>query len=182
MMGRPLAILFAALLVLSGCSADRAGAPTATQGSTTGVGAGSAPSPTPAPATDDRTAIAAAYEQFWRQLHDVAGKPDSEWRRELGEVATDPQLSTTLQGLGLLRQQSLTLYGQETARVSSVEVDGDRATLVDCQDGSTAGQAETPSGKRKTVGIARNPVTTSLVRGPDRRWRVSEIKYPGGEC
>ncbi|MFD1044727.1 hypothetical protein ACFQ1S_03525 [Kibdelosporangium lantanae] len=122
----------------------------------------------------------AAYERFWQRIHDAAGRPESEWH--LNEVAADPQLSTTTQGLQLLRQQSLTLYGMETAHVRTVTVDGDHATVVDCQDGSSAGQADAKTGSRKTVGVAHNPVNASLLRGPDGNWRVSNINYPGGEC
>src|SRR5690348_5482528 len=119
------AILVVALLSLAGCSADRAGAPTATQGSPAGVGDGSASSPTPAPPRTEQDKIVEAYDQFWRRIHDAAGKPEAEWRPSLSEVATDPQLSTTLQGLGLLRQQSLTLYGLETTHIGAVNLNGD---------------------------------------------------------
>jgi hypothetical protein len=176
------ATLIVALLSLAGCSADRAGAPTATQGSPAGVGDGSASSPTPAPSRTEQDKIVDAYDQFWRRIHEASGKPEASWRPSLSEVATDPQLSTTLQGLGLLRQQSLTLYGLETAHIGTVKVDGDRATVIDCQDGSTAGQAEAQTGTRKTVGVPRNPVKATVLRGTDGRWRVSDINYPGGAC
>lgn len=133
-------------------------------------------------ARNEREAVADAYTRFWPRLHEAAGAAEPRWAELMTEVATDPQLDRTLTGLRQQRAQSRTLYGAEAARITNIDVLGDRATVTDCQDTSNAGQADANTGDRKTVGIARNPVSATLIRGPDQRWRLSEISYPGGIC
>ncbi|MGO1052971.1 hypothetical protein [Crossiella sp. CA198] len=131
---------------------------------------------------DASAAVTAVYHDFWQLAGTIDKRPEPEWQPSLSKVAVDPQLRRMVQGLGLLREQSVVLYGTTTARITGVEVAGDRATVQDCQDASTSGQAEAKSGKPKTVGVPRNPVTTTLLRGTDRQWRVADVVFGGGAC
>lgn len=165
----------AVLLCGASCSSTPSGVPPLSNTSVPTSAATSAHRP-------ERDIVMDAYTQFWPRLHEAAGAPESRWAELMRDVATDPQLSRTLGALREQRAQARTLYGVEVARVTNVDVSGERATVKDCQDASQAGQADANTGDRKTVGVARNPVSAALVRGPDGKWRVSEISYPGGTC
>ncbi|GAA2779271.1 hypothetical protein [Crossiella cryophila] len=136
----------------------------------------------PSTSSDPSSSIRSAYQEFWQVAGTIDKQPESEWQSRMSTVAADPQLRRTVQGLGLLREQAVVLYGSTTARITSVELDGDRATVQDCQDGSKAGQADAKTGKPKTVGVERNPVTATMQRGTDGRWRVSDVVFGGGAC
>ncbi|TWE27527.1 hypothetical protein FHX69_0163 [Prauserella muralis] len=132
---------------------------------------------------DEHEAVVVAYDAFWARHTQIRDWPESTWDKELGEVAVDPQLTRTLQAMRFNRNSGITTYGSVTSRITEVEVDGDRATVTDCQDASRSGQADMKTGERKTVGVPRNPVTARMVRdAADGRWKVAEIRYPGGEC
>ena len=101
----------------------------------------------------------------------------------MAAIAVDPQLSTTLDAMRRNKTMGLTTYGDVTVRISSVEIAGGTATVVDCQDASHAGQADAATGARKTVGVPRMPVHATLVRDPaDGQWKVSQLDFPGGAC
>lgn len=132
-------------------------------------------------AVSDRDAVVAAYDEFWERTHSVPHDSESTWDDEMAEVAVDPQLSITLQGMRLAKQRGSTSYGDVTSRVAAVDINGDQATVVDCQDASKSGQKDAKSGKKKTVGVERNPVKARMHRD-DGQWKVAEISYPGGDC
>ncbi|WP_344869493.1 hypothetical protein [Amycolatopsis ultiminotia] len=147
----------------------------------------SAPSPkqtaTSAPLRDERQAVVSAYTQFWpRSLH-IDQEPEQIWRRALAAVAAEPQLSTTLDAVHRQKATGVTTYGDVTVRISSVDVSGATAHVVDCQDASDLGQADARTGAKKTVGVARMPVHAVLTRDEaDGSWKVSRTEFPGGEC
>lgn len=129
----------------------------------------------------EREAIVAAYDEFWVRMHGVPHEPESTWDDAMDSVAVDPQLKITLQGMRLAKERGVTSYGEVTSRISDVDIDGDEATVVDCQDASESGQADAESGEKKNVGVERNPVE-ALMHRDGSRWKVAEITYPGGEC
>lgn len=131
----------------------------------------------------DRDAIEAAYTRFTSLSSDLDRQyPQEQWRQVFGEVATDPALTTVLANITAQREGGVTTYGELIPHVSDVSIDGDQATLRDCQDGSHAGQADAATGERRTVGVEHAPVVAELVRGEDGMWRVSHVEYIGGEC
>ena len=73
-------------------------------------------------------------------------------------------------------------YGAEMPRARVTSARGEVATVRDCQDASMAGRLERRTGKRITVGVARNPVRATLRRGADGRWRVSTVEFPEESC
>lgn len=129
----------------------------------------------------EREVIVADYEEFWVRLRYVEDKAESTWDRYLAEVAVDPQLKLSLQATRFQKQNGIALYGEVRSRISDVKVDGDKATIVDCQDASESGQADATTGKKKTVGVPRNPVRARLELDHDQ-WKVAKITYPGGDC
>ena len=127
--------------------------------------------------------VETAYTQFWPRSLAIPGTPENTWQDAMAELAVDPQLSTTLDAMSRNKQAGVKPYGDVTTRISRVELDGDRATLNDCQDGSRSGQADAATGDRKTVGTSQIPILAHLIRdGADGRWKVSQLEYPGGPC
>ncbi len=142
------------------------------------------PSRRPRPLSCLGAAVEAAYREFWAvgQTFD-RDYPPGRWRQVLARVATDPILSRALSGARLQREHGVVLYGEVILRLRVVSVlPGGAARVADCQDTSRTGQADAKTGKRRTVGVPRTPVSASLVRGADGRWRVSDVKYIGGGC
>ena len=158
--------------VLLGACSPPSPAPEATQART------DVPSSGPG---DNRAQVTAAYERFWSTTIPLASRPPEESEPQLQKVAVDPQLIQLAEGYRALRDRNLTLYGQVVPRVTAAEVTGDEARVTDCQDASQSGQADATTGQRKTVGVARTPVSARLVRDGGE-WKVARITYPGGDC
>lgn len=115
----------------------------------------------PAAAVDD------AYAQFWTLTWSVDTVPPDQWRPRLQQVAADPVLTQLVNGAQLHHDQGITLYGTVNPHIQSVMINSQQADLVDCQDGSSSGQADARTGMPKTVGIPRNPIHATLQLGPD---------------
>jgi len=127
--------------------------------------------------------VEAAYRRFWSVSDSFERSPISAWRGLLAQVAADPQLGLILANARQQRRNGLIIYGHVVPRPAVLPINGaDQARVTDCQDASKSGQADLKTGRPRTVGIPRNPVTAALVRGVDGRWRVSLITYPGGTC
>ncbi|MFD2422697.1 hypothetical protein [Amycolatopsis pigmentata] len=125
----------------------------------------------------------AAYTQYWPRSAQAPHQPEDTWQTALAAVAVEPQLSTTLEAMHRNKSVGLTTYGDVTVRIVSVEITGDSATVVDCQDASRAGQADAATGDRKTVGVPRMPVHATLARDTsDGRWKVSQLDFSGSAC
>ncbi|WP_143086496.1 hypothetical protein [Amycolatopsis saalfeldensis] len=173
------ALAGAAALLLAGCGGDDP-APASPPSRSAPSPVPSAPNPS---GQDQKQAVEAAYTQFWPRSLAIPGTPESAWRNAMAELAVDPQLSITLDAMSRNKQAGVKPYGDVTTRISRVELDGDHATLNDCQDGSRSGQADAATGDRKTVGTSQIPIRAHLVRDvADGRWKVSQLEYPGGPC
>jgi hypothetical protein len=132
---------------------------------------------------EQRQTVEAAYTQFWPRSLAIPNMPEGTWQKEMADLAVDPQLSTTLDGMRRNKQVGVKPYGDVTTRISQVDVNGDRATVIDCQDGSRSGQADTATGDRKTVGSPQIPIRAHMVRDTTNgQWKVSQLEYPGGPC
>ena len=70
-------------------------------------------------------------------------------------------------------------YGEFKSRISWPQPVNGKTTAViaDCQDASQAGSLETSTGKKTTVGVERNPLQGTFVRGQDGVWRVDQVYY-----
>lgn len=175
--------LAAAVVALAGCMApaDRDG-PRASGPASSGPSMRSATPTAAAGPVDERAAVEAAYRQFWVVSWQLDRHPKARWRQVLSAVAADPELTRVLEGTRAQQRRGITRYGQVASRPSAVTVNGTTARVRDCQGADRSGQADARTGRRLTVGVPRSPVTGSLVRGADHRWRVSDIHYPGGRC
>jgi hypothetical protein len=172
-----------AVVAIAGChgSSDTAGQPAP---ATVSSSAPAPVTPTGRSETADRAAVEAAYRRFWQLSRTFDQRyPPRRWRQVLAAVAVDPELGLILANAELQRRNGILLYGQVIPRPAVAPVHGgDRATVLDCEDASHAGQADARTGQRKTVGVARNPVVAVLLRGRDGAWRVSSVRFPGGRC
>lgn len=171
-------VLGSVALGVSGCGAG-SHAPAGSLGSGAPLPGISVPG---GPGVSPQEAVRTTYERFWRDTWHLDKEVAGQQKQVVDQVAVEPERSILLQGAQWHQAQGVTLYGDPVERVTDVTVRGDQATVADCQDGSKAGQADARSGQPKNVGVARNPVVATLTRGTDGVWRVSQIRYPGGEC
>jgi hypothetical protein len=173
----------ATMLVTAACSqSTQQSEPTpATQtgDTTTPSSPSGTPSSTPA---DGRAAVEAAYRRFWAVSWRLDSHPEAQWRQVLSTVAVDPELTRVLEGTRAQKRNGITRYGEVVPRPTVVAITGATARVKDCQGGDKSGQADARTGRRTTVGVARNPLDGFLTRGADGRWRVTDIRYPGGRC
>lgn len=183
------AVLLALAVGMTACAGGTAPLvpPTIPSGPSTSSASASAPPATPAvPGTVARLAelraVEAAYRRFWVVAGDVDKHPAGEWRAILSEVAVDPLLTQLLDGYAAQTSRGLVEYGAVAPRPRVADLRSDRASIVDCQDASRAGQLDVESGQPRAVGSARTLVTAALRRAADGTWRVSEARYQDGTC
>lgn len=172
-------VVAVAVVSVSGCDGSVQGGPSTPSAPGTTPPQSSESSST---STNERAAVEAAYRLFWSVSWDVDKQPPARWRSLLASVSVDPQLTRLYAGTKAQRAAGIRLYGQVVPRPSVGRIAGGRAEVTDCQDASHAGQADARTGAPKTVGVARAPVTASVVRGSDGGWRVAEVRYRGGSC
>lgn len=165
-------------VLLAGCSGETPSAPPSAD-----LSAPSQVSSAPSAPQDARAAVEAAYTQFWPRSSQTPHKPEDTWRDAMAAIAVEPQLSITLEAMRRNKAAGLTTYGEVVVRITSVEVTGDTAKVVDCQDASSAGQADARTGDPKTVGVSRMPVTATMKRDEaSGQWKVARLRFPGGAC
>ncbi|MEV0704861.1 hypothetical protein AB0I53_44060 [Saccharopolyspora sp. NPDC050389] len=110
------------------------------------------------------------------------GEPDSAWENRLREVTAGSFADHIASRVRQKRSEGTGFYGAITPRITDIRVEGDRATVVDCQDTSHAGQSDLATGTPRTVGIERNATRATMVQEADGMWRVSQVEFPEGEC
>ncbi|MFF5990646.1 MULTISPECIES: hypothetical protein [Prauserella] len=173
-----MAVALGASLLVSGCSGERPSAPPPLDSSAPSQG-----SLAPSASLDAAAAVEAAYTQFWPRSAQTPHKPEDTWRDAIAAIAIEPQLSVTLEAMRRNKAAGFTTYGEVVVRITSVEVSGDTAKVVDCQDASRAGQADARTGDPKTVGVPRMPVTATMKRDQaSGQWKVARLRFPGGAC
>ena len=143
--------------------------------------------PSPGPTEDqregaDRAEVDRVYREFWRVTWTLDQRPESEWTQAMASVAVDPVAARLLATARVFRQRGITAWGSVMPHPTIPAVHGaNKITVTDCQDASRGGQADAKTGDKKTVGVARSPVTATLVR-TSAGWRVSDTAYTGGTC
>ena len=187
-----LGLAVASLLTLPACTGSSPATPSPTAGTPSTFPSVADPGPTRSvPATGspsggsavDPAAVESAYRAFWPVLATFQQRPESQWSAVLGRVAVDPQLSFAIAATRQQRRTGITVYGVAVPRAPKVTLGGGRlASVRDCADFSRTGQADAVTRKPRTVGVARTPLSTSLLRGSDGRWRVSNVAFLGGRC
>ena len=164
-------------LILSGCSD---GEPGAAQPTSTATAASPSTSPTPA---DEQQLILAQYRKFWASLTAVSRMPVDQRRAVLSEFTVDPELKSLLAGMAATDRKGQVFYGADVTRATtaSVSADGTRAVVDDCLDSSSSGNQDRATGKKITVGVARNHVVVTMANAGGR-WQVYFVSYPKTPC
>ena len=127
----------------------------------------------------DRAAIESQWNKYWQVYLALPHTPEGDRQAMAAAVAVDPGLTNLLTDATTVNQKGWDSYGQITHRISWPQPVGGAATAViaDCQDTSQAGSLETSTGNKMTVGVERNPLQGTLVRGEDGVWRVQQAFY-----
>jgi hypothetical protein len=166
----------ALLLTAAACSGDAVGTPPPRPSSTL------SPPVAPTPA-DEQAQLLAQYRKFWATLTPASRMLAAERRAVLSELAVDPALKSILFGMTQADAKGHVFYGADVPR-PTVRINPDASTglVDDCQDSSRAGVAERASGKRVTVGVARNHVSVTMKKQPGDLWKVAYVDYAKSPC
>lgn len=99
------------------------------------------------------------------------------------KLAVDPALARVLGGMASSDQAGEVGYGAHVLRPKIDKIDGDTATILDCQDTSGSGRLVEATGKVVTVGRTNDYAQVTLQRGADGAWRVATVAYAAaGSC
>jgi hypothetical protein len=171
----------AVAVAVAGCGGG-GGAPAASPPAPPGAVLSSAApvSASPTPSVVDQ--VLTQYTAFWAMITPASQAPVAQRRAVLAPYAMDPELSRLLRGLVAAEAVGEGQYGAEVPRARVASVRGAVADVVDCQDASNAGKISLKTGKKLTRGVVRNPVTATLRRASDGRWRVATVEFGGGGC
>lgn len=130
------------------------------------------------------TAALQQYRAFWAMLPSVSAAPAARRPAMLAPYAADPELSSLLAGMRAGDRQGTVFYGDDVPRptVASLSVAQKVAVIHDCQDSSHAGNEDSRTGRKLTVGVARHLVFATMDLGPDGTWRVASVSYENATC
>jgi hypothetical protein len=147
------------------------------------IAAATGPSPSVTSSTaSDEAEILAAYREFFARQAEISLAPKEQRRVLLEPFTTDPALNRVLRGMFAAEELGEVGYGQPVVNPTVTEIDGDTATIIDCQDGENAGRKKRSGGKITTRGMANTKVVATAERGPDDRWRMATFDYPEEPC
>lgn len=133
------------------------------------------PSP---PTLSEEEQILAQYRRFFASLTTLSNLPAAERPAVLGQVASDPQYTRSLDGLAAADAAGEVFYGEGKVSPRVANIGLATAVVQDCQDGSQGGRMRKSDGTKLTVGPPADPAVTQMRRGPDGIWRVAEVVYP----
>ncbi|MGQ0631499.1 MAG: hypothetical protein ACT4P1_10680 [Sporichthyaceae bacterium] len=145
------------------------------------VDAPTTPGPTSSAPSEEQT-ILAAYREFFARQTEISLAPKEERRLLLEPFTVDPALERVLRGMFAAEEFGEVGYGAPELDPTVASIDGDEATIADCQDTSETGRKKRTSGKITTKGFDEDSVRTTMRRGPDGSWRVSSVDYVDDPC
>jgi hypothetical protein len=133
-------------------------------------------------ATREYESVRLAYREFVDVLGRAASLPRATRKERLSKYMVDPQLSKVLDAIQTNEANDITTYGSSMPHIKSVRINGDEATVDDCQDGSKAGLIEVSTSKKINRGLKEENIKTDLMKSVDGRWRVSNSTTIGEGC
>lgn len=141
-------------------------------------------SASPSPIASETAQILSQYSAFWQSLTPASRVPTLEGRQLLGRYATNPALRSLLSGIAAQRAKGHVYYGHDGLRpeVEGLSAVSGTAVVNDCQDSTRAGLQDVASGRKLTVGTARNHVVTTMHRASNGTWMVAFVSYPKTPC
>lgn len=174
------AMALATALTVAGCGGD-SGKKVTLPSSSANASGSAAPTAPASPATPEQ-AVRTAYTDSYKAARGAVDKPPEQVRGFLSRYYTGRYLDLVVQSVLRSQQQQLVPWGSGVVvHVKKLTIDGDKATLDDCQDASNAGLKSRKTGKvvPGTVGTDAQRVVAELTRGGDGQWRLTDAKkYP----
>lgn len=132
---------------------------------------------------DDSAAILAQYRAFFDSLTPLSMTEPVARAAAMKRLAVDPALARVLGGMASSEQVGEVGYGTPVLRPKIDKIEGDTATILDCQDTSGNGRLAKATGKVVTVGRKNDYAQVTVQRGPDGVWRVATVAYAAaGSC
>ncbi|MBA3745288.1 MAG: hypothetical protein H0X00_20590 [Sporichthya sp.] len=133
-------------------------------------------------AESDEAAILVAYREFFARQTEISMAPKEQRRVLLEPFTADPALERVLRGMFAAEEIGEVGYGTPEVDPAVDSVDGDEATVLDCQDTRKFGRKEVSGGEFTTRGIKHAKVVATMKRGADGAWRVASVGYPEEPC
>jgi hypothetical protein len=147
------------------------------------LAAAASPTATPAAtAPSDQEAILAAYREFFARQAEISAAPKDQRSALLAPFTVDPALDRVLRGMYAAEGFGEVGYGAPVVNPTVTKIDGDTATVNDCQDTRGAGTKKLSTGKVASHGVKAAKVVATAKRGADGAWRLSFIDYPNQPC
>ncbi|MBA9003055.1 hypothetical protein [Thermomonospora cellulosilytica] len=136
---------------------------------------------TPSPA-DETAEVRRTYVESVALLDRADTLPEGTRRQRLAQYLTDPQLSRILDRIKDLHAENLTSYGASVPHIKSVKVEGDKATVHDCQDSSNSGLMDATTQRKINRGVKEESIKALMQKHSDGRWRISKFVVLGEGC
>ncbi|RAY12965.1 hypothetical protein DPM19_23465 [Actinomadura craniellae] len=138
--------------------------------------------PSATPPKPDADAVRDAYQRFVALLDRADTLPAGNRTQQLSRYMTNPQLSQVLDRIKALHAKKLTSYGASVVHIKDVKVEGDNATVHDCQNSWNSGLMNATTRKKVNRGVKEENVEAFLIKGTDGRWRVRKYVVLGEGC
>src|SRR5262245_19274702 len=171
----------AVIVTVAGCgnSGSKATGQPAPTGSRTPVF--SVPGATADPETETKSAVLAAYQAHWQDVVE-AGKTADYDSPLLERHATGQQLRTSRLLLFNAHRAGHVLRGTVKTNAEVMAINGAKATVRDCIDGSQWYEVDSKTGKRiPNTSPAPDLYTAALVRS-NGTWKVSDAVVKANQC
>ncbi|MCP2337519.1 hypothetical protein [Actinomadura rupiterrae] len=162
------------VLLIAGCSSHSADGRTADEPSSS-----LATSPVSA-----EQAVVDAYTAYWPANVRAAKLPREQGRAELSPFAEPDHVNKTLDGAADWQRKGYEPWGHVIVHVLSVQVKGNTARLLECQDASNAGVANAHTHQliRGTQGSPHVHLSADMQQDADHRWRLKQVAILKAPC
>ncbi|WP_433432252.1 hypothetical protein [Nonomuraea sp. CA-141351] len=133
-------------------------------------------------AVPEEQAVATAYRNLYVSGQQAERTSPERRRPLLANVATQPLLDRMVRGIAALQATGRVTWGNPVLHTFDVKVNGDKASLHDCQDATETGQADAKTGERLTHGTTDTHLVVTFRKGEDGAWRASTLEQVDGPC